>query len=246
MLLQRVCPRTPRPASAQIACPKRSSRIWQHSQVSIFAAQTQTGELGSRIQMTRRGQQLWHSPRSHGRTSAARSCSKACALIFSRIDKPSQRLVERARMSQTRHLQDTSAGTDFERRAFADAEMAKDQRASSPRRNGAICRAAKFSPRQSEHQRRLSSWTAWSATISAERYGDLQDNPAHDRSERTTASVGLHSENKELRERFHALHQHRRKQQSRRRIRGRHQHRLHPRHRQYFAGRKDSGHPHRL
>ena len=31
------------------SCPKRSSRIWQQSQVSIFAAQTQTGELGSRI-----------------------------------------------------------------------------------------------------------------------------------------------------------------------------------------------------
>ena len=131
-------------------------------------------------------------------------------------------------------------GTDFIAKLSSEAEMAQDQRHHHQGKMGQPPRRRDFHL-AAEQAMASSSWMAWSVTISANGTATLKEKSPHDRSEKQPDTLGLHSENKELRGRFQALHQHRRKQQSSRRIRGRHQHRLHPRHREYFAGRKDSG-----
>ena len=81
------------------------------SQVSIFCAQTQRGELGSRIQMTAVVNQ--HGIRhGHMVNISRRIMMEAMRADFLAVDKLSQRLVERARMTEKVTCR-TAAGTDY-------------------------------------------------------------------------------------------------------------------------------------
>ncbi|MDQ6861754.1 MAG: aminopeptidase [Verrucomicrobiota bacterium] len=81
------------------------------SQVSIFCAQTQRGELGSRIQMTSvvNKHRLRHG---HMVNITRQIMLEGMRANFLEVDKLSQRLVEKARMSQ-RVICRTPAGTDY-------------------------------------------------------------------------------------------------------------------------------------
>jgi leucyl aminopeptidase (aminopeptidase T) len=81
------------------------------SQVSIFAAQTQTGELGSRIQMTAvvNKHRLRHG---HMVNISPQIMREGMRADFLAIDALSQRLVERARLTQRVSCK-TPGGTDF-------------------------------------------------------------------------------------------------------------------------------------
>ena len=77
------------------------------SQVSIFAAQTQPGELSARTEMTA---VVNHHRIRHGHmvNINRQIMLEGMRADFMKVDDLSQRLVERARKSQTYHLQNTA------------------------------------------------------------------------------------------------------------------------------------------
>jgi len=83
-----------------------------HSQVSIFAAQTQPGELGARMQMSDVVNKR-HIRHAHMVNINREIMLEGMRADFRAIDALSQRLVERARMAK-RILCRTLHGTDFE------------------------------------------------------------------------------------------------------------------------------------
>ena len=93
------------------------------SQVSIFAAQTQTGELGSRIQMTAVVNK--HRIRHGHMVNINRQIMlEGMRADFLAVDALSQRLVERARMT-SRISCKTPHGTDFEAEISPDLKWLK-------------------------------------------------------------------------------------------------------------------------
>lgn len=98
----------PRPLTAM---PQRILDDLARSQVSIFCAQTQTGELGSRIQMTSvvNAHGLRHAHMVNITPQIMREGMRA---DFLAVDALSQRLIERARMA-ARVTCRTAHGTDF-------------------------------------------------------------------------------------------------------------------------------------
>jgi leucyl aminopeptidase (aminopeptidase T) len=83
----------------------------ERSQVSIFCAQTQTGELGSRMQMSAvvNRKRIRHG---HMVNITRQIMLEGMRADFHAIDELSQRLVERARQAKTIKCR-TPAGTDF-------------------------------------------------------------------------------------------------------------------------------------
>ena len=133
------------------------------------------------------------SPRDHARRHASRLSRRS-------IDF-SQRLVERARNSRSASPCKTPAGTEFERRAFAEAKMAQDQRHHHTGTNGATSPAAKFSPRR-EPANGVFVVDGVVGDYLCERYGDLNENRPQPSKWRTTGFVAVKSENKESARRF--------------------------------------------
>ena len=137
------------------------------SQVSIFCAQTQTGELTSRIEMTAVVNQ--HRIRHGHMVNINRQIMReGMRADFLAVDAFSQRLVERVRRAE-RVTCRTANGTDFEADLSPYLRWVKPA-ASSRRRNGATCPAGRFSPRPSTPTA-CSWWTAWWATTCARSTG---------------------------------------------------------------------------
>ena len=94
------------------SCPRPILEDLATSQVSIFAAQTQTGELGSRIEMTA---VVNHHHIRHGHmVNINREIMlEGMRADFVKVDELSQRLVERARRAERIRCK-TPRGTEFE------------------------------------------------------------------------------------------------------------------------------------
>src|SRR5689334_7462380 len=93
------------------------------SQVSIFAAQTQTGELGSRGQMTTVVNN-YHIRHAHMVNINRQIMLEGMRADFRQVDALSQRLVERARKAK-RITCKTPNGTDFEAEFSPDLKWLK-------------------------------------------------------------------------------------------------------------------------
>ncbi len=104
------------------------------SQVSIFCAVTQTGELGSRIQMTTvvNAHKIRHGHMVNINRQIMREGMRA---DFTAVDALSQRIIERARQAK-RVTCKTAQGTDFEAELSPDLRWVKTSGIISPEKWG--------------------------------------------------------------------------------------------------------------
>jgi leucyl aminopeptidase (aminopeptidase T) len=95
------------------------------SQVSIFCAQTQRGELGSRMQMSAvvNKKRIRHA---HMVNISRQIMLEGMRADFNAVDELSQRLIERARQARRISCR-TPSGTDFEAE-LSPKQMAEDER----------------------------------------------------------------------------------------------------------------------
>ncbi len=169
------------------------------SQVSIFAAQTQTGELGSRIQMTavvnKHGLRHGHMVNINGQIMR-----EGMRADFLEIDELSQRLVERARRTK-RVVCRTAAGTDFVAEISPKLKWLKTSGIITSEKWGNLPGGEIFTSPANTNGTFVVDGVV--GDYLCERYGDLQKTPLTIEVENNRI-VNLRSENKDLRDDFHA------------------------------------------
>ena len=167
------------------------------SQVSIFAAQTQTGELGSRAQMTSvvNNYGIRHA---HMVNITREIMLEGMRADFLQVDKLSQRLVERARQTE-RVICKTPGGTDFVAELSPKLKWLKTSGIITKENWGNIPGGEIFtSPFNSSGVFVVDGVVG---DYLCERYGDLKESPLTIEVENNRI-VSLQSENKELRDDF--------------------------------------------
>ena len=144
------------------------------SQVSIFCAQTQRGELGSRMEMSAvvNKNRIRHG---HMVNISRQIMREGMRADFMAIDALSQRLVERVRRAK-RVTCRTPRGTDFVGRSFAEPEMAQNERHHHAREMGQPARGRDFHFARRTATASL-SLTAWSAIIFARSMATFRRRP---------------------------------------------------------------------
>jgi leucyl aminopeptidase (aminopeptidase T) len=167
------------------------------SQVSIFAAQTQTGELGSRIQMTSvvNNYGIRHA---HMVNINREIMLEGMRADFLEIDEHSQRLVERARKAK-RVTCKTPAGTDFVAELSPKLKWLKTSGIITREKWGNLPGGEIFtSPRNTNGVFVVDGVVGDYLCV---RYGDLKENPLTIEV-KNNRIVSLHSKNRELRDDF--------------------------------------------
>jgi aminopeptidase len=167
------------------------------SQVSIFAAQTQTGELGARIQMTAVVNN-YHIRHGHMVNINREIMLEGMRADFLEVDALSQRLVERARQAK-RVTCKTPHGTEFEAELSPKLKWLKTSGIISKEKWGNLPGGEIFT----------SPWNTNGVFVVdgvvgdylCERYGDLQSSPLTIEVENNRIR-SLKSENRELRDDF--------------------------------------------
>jgi aminopeptidase len=167
------------------------------SQVSIFAAQTQTGELGARIEMTAVVNK--HGIRHGHMVNINRQIMReGMRADFLAVDALSQRLVERARLA-SRISCKTPRGTDFEAELSPSLKWLKTSGIITPEKWGNLPGGEIFtSPLNTTGVFVVDGVVG---DYLCERYGDLQDTPLTIEVENNRIR-SLQSENKDLRDDF--------------------------------------------
>lgn len=167
------------------------------SQVSIFAAQTQTGELGARIQMTGVVNN-YHIRHGHMVNINREIMLEGMRADFRAVDALSQRLIERARMTERIKCR-TPAGTDYEAEFSPTLKWLKTSGIITPDKWGNLPGGEIFtSPRNTSGVFVVDGVVG---DYLCERYGDLKDNPLTIEV-KDNRIVDLHSDNKDLRDDF--------------------------------------------
>jgi aminopeptidase len=169
------------------------------SQVSIFCAQTQTGELGARIQMTTviNNQRIRHGHMVNINRQIMREGMRA---DFCAVDALSQRLVERAREAQ--HITcRTPHGTEFEAELSPKLKWLKTSGIITRDKWGNLPGGEIFtSPMNTKGVFVVDGVVG---DYLCERFGDLESNPLTIEVENNRIR-SLRSENKDLRDEFRA------------------------------------------
>jgi aminopeptidase len=167
------------------------------SQVSIFAATTQTGELGARIQMTSVVNN-YHIRHGHMVNINREIMLEGMRADFREIDALSQRLVERARKAE-RITCKTPHGTEFEAELSPKLKWLKTSGIIQKDKWGNLPGGEIFtSPRNTSGVFVVDGVVG---DYLCERYGDLKDNPLTIEV-KNNRIVDLHSDNKDLRDDF--------------------------------------------
>src|SRR3954451_9481995 len=169
------------------------------SQVSIFCAQTQRGELRSRMQMSDivNKNRIRHG---HMVNITRQIMLEGMRADFRAIDALSQRLVERARAAKRIKCK-TAAGTDYEAEFSSNLKWLKTSGIITPEKWGNLPGGEIFtSPANS---RGVFVVDGVVGDYLCERFGDLQSNPLTIEVENNRIRA-LHSENKDLRDEFRA------------------------------------------
>ena len=167
------------------------------SQVSIFAAQTQMGELGSRIQMTSVVNN-YHIRHGHMVNINREIMLEGMRADFVKVDELSQRLVERARRAERIKCK-TPHGTDFEAELSPKLKWLKTSGIIHKDKWGNLPGGEIFtSPRNTNGVFVVDGVVG---DYLCERYGDLKENPLTIEVENNRI-VDLRSENKDLRDDF--------------------------------------------
>jgi leucyl aminopeptidase (aminopeptidase T) len=167
------------------------------SQVSIFAAQTQTGELSSRAQMTAvvNNYGIRHG---HMVNINREIMLEGMRADFHQIDELSQRLVERARKAE--HVTcKTPSGTDFVAELSPKLKWLKTSGIITKEKWGNLPGGEIFTSPYNTNGVFVVDGVV--GDYLCERYGDLKDNPLTIEVENNRI-VSLKSENKELRDDF--------------------------------------------
>jgi aminopeptidase len=143
------------------------------SQVSIFAAQSQTGELGSRGQMTSvvNNHRIRHA---HMVNINRQIMVEGMRADFVQVDALSQRLVERARKAK-RITCKTPHGTDFEAELSSDLKWLKTSGIIQPDKWGNLPGGEIFTAPENTNGVFVVDGVV--GDYLCERYGDLQDSP---------------------------------------------------------------------
>jgi len=167
------------------------------SQVSVFAAQTQPGELVSRTQMTTvvNNHKIRHGHMVNINRQIMREGMRA---DFRAVDALSQRLVERARQAE-RITCKTPHGTEFEARLSPKLKWLKTSGIITREKWGNLPGGEIFTAPMNSNGRFVVDGVV--GDYLCERYGDLQENPLTIEVENNRI-VDLSSENKELRDDF--------------------------------------------
>lgn len=167
------------------------------SQVSIFAARTQTGELGARIQVTSVVNN-YHIRHGHMVNINREIMLEGMRADFRAVDALSQRLIERARMTERIKCR-TPAGTDYEAEFSPTLKWLKTSGIITPEKWGNLPGGEIFtSPRNTSGVFVVDGVVG---DYLCERYGDLKDNPLTIEV-KNNRIVDLHSDNKDLRDDF--------------------------------------------
>jgi leucyl aminopeptidase (aminopeptidase T) len=169
------------------------------SQVSIFAAQTQPGELSSRIQMTAVVNN-YHMRHGHMVNINRQIMREGMRADFVKVDEISQRLVERARQAE-RITCKTPHGTQFEAELSPKLKWLKTSGIIREDKWGNLPGGEIFtSPRNTNGVFIVDGVVG---DYLCERFGDLKDNPLTIEV-KNNRIVDLRSENKDLRDEFRA------------------------------------------
>ena len=169
------------------------------SQVSIFAAQTQPNELGSRIQMTTvvNNYGIRHG---HMVNINREIMLEGMRADFRAVDALSQRLIERARKAPRIKCK-TPHGTDFEAELSPKLKWLKTSGIISKDKWGNLPGGEIFTSPMNTNGVFIVDGVV--GDYLCERYGDLEDNPLTIEVENNRI-VDLRSENKDLRDEFRA------------------------------------------
>jgi leucyl aminopeptidase (aminopeptidase T) len=169
------------------------------SQVSIFCAQTQTGELGSRMQMSAvvNRKRIRHGHMVNITRQIMREGMRA---DFRAIDELSQRLVERARRAK-KILCRTPAGTDFEAEFSPNLKWLKTSGIITPDKWGNLPGGEIFTSPANCQGRFVVDGVV--GDYLCQKYGDLHDAPLTI-DVKESRIVDLQCEHKELLEEFRA------------------------------------------
>jgi leucyl aminopeptidase (aminopeptidase T) len=167
------------------------------SQVSIFAAQTQTGELGSRGQMTTvvNNYRIRHA---HMVNINRQIMVEGMRADFLQVDALSQRLVERARQAK-RITCKTPSGTDFEAELSPQLKWLKTSGIIQPDKWGNLPGGEIFTSPENTNGVFIVDGVV--GDYLCERYGDLKDSPLTIEVENNRIR-SLKSANRDLRDDF--------------------------------------------
>ena len=169
------------------------------SQVSIFAAQTEPGELGARTEMTT---VVNHHRIRHGHmvNINRQIMLEGMRADFCAVDKLSQRLVQRARQAK-RVICKTPNGTEFEAEFSPKLKWLKTSGIITREKWGNLPGGEIFTAPMSTNGTFVVDGVV--GDYLCERYGDLQSNPLTIEV-KNNRIIDLHSENKDLRDEFRA------------------------------------------
>jgi aminopeptidase len=169
------------------------------SQVSIFAAQSQPGELGARIQMTSviNRHRIRHG---HMVNINKEIMLEGMRADFIAVDALSQRLVERARLAERIRCR-TPHGTEFEAELSPNLKWLKTSGLITPEKWGNLPGGEIFTSPQNTNGTFVVDGVV--GDYLCERYGDLHDSPLIVEVENNRIRY-LQSENKDLRDDFRA------------------------------------------
>jgi aminopeptidase len=171
----------------------------ERSQVSIFCAQTQTGELGSRMQMSAvvNRKRIRHG---HMVNITRQIMLEGMRADFRAIDELSQRLVTRARRAKKIKCR-TPAGTDFEAEFSPDLKWLKTSGIITPDKWGNLPGGEIFTSPANSNGRFVVDGVV--GDYLCQKYGDLRDAPLTI-DVKDNRIVDLQCEHKELLEEFRA------------------------------------------
>src|SRR5256885_9571942 len=169
------------------------------SQVSIFAARTLTGELGSRIEMTAVINKN-HIRHGHMVNINRQIMVEGMRADFVAVDALSQRLVERARVSRRISCR-TPHGTEFEAELSPKLKWLKSSGLITRDKWGNLPGGEIFTSPMNTNGVFVVDGVV--GDYLCERFGDLQSNPLTIEVENNRIRA-LHSENKDLRDEFRA------------------------------------------
>ena len=169
------------------------------SQVSIFAAQTEPGELGARTEMTT---VVNHHRIRHGHmvNINRQIMLEGMRADFCAVDKLSQRLVQRARQAK-RVMCKTPNGTEFQAEFSPTLKWLKTSGIITRDKWGNLPGGEIFTAPMSTNGTFVVDGVV--GDYLCERYGDLQSNPLTIEV-KNNRIIDLHSENKDLRDEFRA------------------------------------------
>ena len=223
-----------------VAMPAPILEALERSQVSIFAAQPQTGELPSRIQMTDvvNRRKMRHA---HMVYISHRIMMEGMRADFGEVDAISTRVLERAKKAKTIRAR-SAAGSNLEATFSPDIRWLKTSGIISPEK-WANLPAGEVLTSPARRRRVRRGRDSWRLSLGPVR-GSRDDAPhRHDREQPSRRRPMLATRRPP---RFPSLHEPGRKLESGRRVRSRNQHRGPIGDRQHPAGREAPRPPHRV